>query len=80
MTTRTTEPYACGVSWVGHFPSRNAAERAIGKVEQHLMLECGYEEVRGGTQQQEKALCGCDTKDDCDGRVGCLFVPFDEED
>ena len=81
MGTAKLTKYSGGVTFVGRFRNRPEAEAMIGQVEKILTVDLGLESAGGGISETSKPLCDCDRADECDERLGCLFVPFaDEED
>jgi hypothetical protein len=74
-TPTEREFWKYGVTFGGHFTTEDEARAMMGKVEHYLMTELGLTQVRGGVIESPggEALCGCDSRDECDERPGCVF-------
>jgi len=71
--------FSGGITFVGRFPNSAEADKMVGEIEKHLTLDLGLELAKGGIAETSKPICECDHASECDEGIGCLFVPWAEE-
>jgi hypothetical protein len=76
---RRTRKYSGGITFVGRFENDAQAKAMVGEIEKRLTLDLGLESAKGGIAATSKPICDCDDASECDERIGCLFVPWEDE-